>query len=236
MQGLGAAVLERLRIAGDETVLDAGCGSGRVTELLAERLPEGRVIGVDASPSMIEAAGERLQGLVEAGRVTLRCADLLELELDTPVDAVLSTATFHWIADHDRLFERVRAALRSDGQFVAQCGGEGNIDVLRAHAREVTEREPYAQHFAAWRAPWNYAPAELTSARLERAGFAEAECWLEPSPQRPEEPRAFLSIVLAPHCQLLPQELREPFMDDVLAKVGEPVIVDYVRLNIDARA
>ncbi|MDQ6811294.1 MAG: methyltransferase type 11, partial [Actinomycetota bacterium] len=77
----------------------------------------------------------------------------------------------------------------------------------------------------------------ITRERLLRAGFSQAECWLAPAPQEPEQPREFLAtIVLGPHVQRLPAELRDPFMDDVLAAVGEPVIVDYVRLNIDATA
>ncbi len=239
MEALGLEVLERLELHGDETVLDAGCGSGRITQALIERLPRGRVIAVDESTSMVDAARQRLQGSAAAGadRVDLRVADLLELELEQPVDAILSTATFHWIADHDRLFRGLRAALRPGGRLVAQCGGEGNIDVLRGTANEVLANEPYAQHFADWRAPWNYAAAGETHARLLAAGFASADCWLTPAPRQPEDPREFLAtIVLGPHVQQLPAELRERFMDDVLAELGEPVVVDYVRLNIDAVA
>jgi trans-aconitate 2-methyltransferase len=101
----------------------------------------------------------------------------------------------------------------------------------------VLAHEPYAEHFADWQAPWNYAGAAITRERLLAAGFDAAECWLQPAPRQPEDPRAFLStIVLGPHVQQLPEELREPFMDDVLALLGEPVTVDYVRLNIDAVA
>ena len=232
MEALGLAVLERLELQGDETVLDAGCGSGRITQALIERLPRGRVIAVDESPSMIAAARERL-----GPDPDLRVGDLLELELEEPVDAILSTATFHWIKDHERLFARLHAALGPGGRLLAQCGGEGNIDVLRGRAREVTAREPYAEHFRDWQPPWNYAAAEITRERLLAAGFTSAECWLQPAPREPEDPRAFLStIVLGPHVQQLPEELREPFMDEVLAVLGEPVIVDYVRLNIDAVA
>ncbi len=231
MEELGRQVLARMELRGDELVLDAGCGSGRITELLADLLPHGRVIAVDGSASMVQAARRRLQG------VDVRLMDLLELELEEPVDAILSTATFHWIPDHDRLFARLRAALRPGGRLVAQCGGEGNIDVLRGRARVVCARDPYAEHFRDWRAPWNYAGPDATRRRLLAAGFSRAECWLAPAPKQPEHPREFLAtIVLGPHVQLLPEALREPFMDEVLAELGEPVIVDYVRLNIDATA
>jgi trans-aconitate 2-methyltransferase len=232
MEKLGLEVLDRLELRGDETVLDAGCGSGRITQALIERLPHGRVIALDESPSMIAAARERL-----GPDPDLRVGDLLELKLEEPVDAILSTATFHWIKDHERLFARLHAALEPGGRLLAQCGGEGNIDVLRGRAREVIAREPYAEHFRDWQPPWNYAGPEITRERLLAAGFASAECWLQPAPREPEDPRAFLStIVLGPHVQQLPEELREPFMDEVLAALGEPVVVDYVRLNIDAVA
>ena len=232
MEKLGLEVLDRLELRGDEAVLDAGCGSGRITQALIERLPRGRVIAIDESPSMIAAARERL-----GPDADLRVGDLLELELDEPVDAILSTATFHWIKDHERLFARLHAALSPGGRLLAQCGGEGNIDILRGRAREVLAREPYAEHFAGWQAPWNYAGPAITQERLLAAGFQTAECWLAPAPREPEDPRAFLStIVLGPHVQQLPEPLREPFMDDVLALLGEPVVVDYVRLNIDAVA
>src|SRR6185295_18012947 len=124
MEAMGLEVLARLELRGDETVVDGGCGSGRITAALLERLPHGRVIGVDGAPSMIETARERLG---ERKNLELRVADLCELELDQPADAILSTATFHWIKDHAQLFDRLRAALRGGGRLVAQCGGQGNI-------------------------------------------------------------------------------------------------------------
>jgi trans-aconitate 2-methyltransferase len=188
MEALGRAVLDRMRLRGDETVLDAGCGSGRVTEALLERLPRGRVIAVDASPSMVRAACERFgrpegsgqpEGVLgraiedvaaaSGGRVEVREVDLLELELSEPVDAILSTATFHWISDHDLLFARLRAALRPGGQLVAQCGGEGNIDVLRGVANGVLARDPYAEHFRDWQAALELRWADAT--RETRSGL-----------------------------------------------------------------
>lgn len=238
-QGWGSEVLERLPLAGDERALDAGCGSGRVTEMVLERLPRGHVVAVDASPSMVAKAQQRLAGPGSpyAGRVEVLRQDLAELELEEPVDAVISTATFHWIPDHDGLFDRIHAAMRPGGRFVAQCGGEGNIDGLRWHARAVLAAAPYAEHFQGWHAPWNYAGAEETERRLRTAGFAEARCWLSLAPSSPEEPREFLrTIVLGPHVQRLPEDLRDRFLDEVLERIGEPVVIDYVRLNIEATA
>jgi trans-aconitate 2-methyltransferase len=232
MEALGREVLGRMELRGDELVLDAGCGSGRITEALMQRLPHGRVIAVDESPSMVRAARRRL-----GPGADVRVADLLELELEEQVDAILSTATFHWISDHEALFRRLHAALRPGGRLLAQCGGEGNIDVLRDGARTLLAREPYRPHLDGWRAPWNYAGPRESRERLLAAGFSSAECWLTPAPQQPEHPREFLeTVIFEPQLHELPPELRERFLDELLAQLGEPVVVDYVRLNIDAVA
>jgi trans-aconitate 2-methyltransferase len=245
MEALALEVLARLPLEGDETVLDVGCGSGRVTEALLARLPRGEVVALDANASMVAAAAARLARFVddENGARTstpslqLHLGDVLEAELPSGLDAAFSTATFHWIRDHERLFARLRGALRAGGRLTAQCGGEGNITHLRGEAREVIARDAYAEHFADFEPPWNYAGAARTRERLLAAGFSSAQCWLEPAPKQPEQAREFLStIVLGPHVQHLPEDLRGPFMDEVLERLGEPVIVDYVRLNIDAVA
>jgi trans-aconitate 2-methyltransferase len=233
MEAMGREVLERLPLEGGETVIDAGCGSGRVTEVLVERLPHGRVIGVDASASMIDAASERL-----GGRVELHVADLATFDLGVEADAILSTATFHWIADHDALFARLRAHLRPGGRLVAQCGGHGNIATVHAAARETMATAPYAPHFEGWQGPWNFATPEDTDRRLRAAGFAEARAWLMERPVTPEDAHAYLTeINLGAHLGRLPEDLRAPFVDAVIERLGgAPVTIDYVRLNIDAAA
>jgi trans-aconitate 2-methyltransferase len=227
-------VLARLPLRGDETVLDAGCGSGRVTKLLVERLPEGRVIGVDGSASMVEEARRSLSGYGD--RVALIHSDLLELELDEPVDAVFSNAVFHWVFDHDELFRRLRATLEPGGMLAAQCGGEGNVANWVAAVKRAAEREPFAAHLAERADPWHYATVEETEERLERAGFVDARCWLEDRVVEPEDPRHYVAVVgLAAHHELLPPELREPFTDAVDAELPRPLVLRYVRLNIEAR-
>jgi trans-aconitate 2-methyltransferase len=222
--------LQRLPLAGHEVVLDAGYGSGRVTALLADRVPRGRVCGVDVAPSMAEHARAAL-----GDRATVLCQDLVELELPEPVDAVFSNATFHWIHDHDALFAALHRALQPGGRLVAQCGGRGNIDTFRTTADRVASEAPFAEHFTDWRRPWNYATDTDTTDRLERAGFTES-CWLEPRPVTPGDPRAFVQTVcLVRHLDPLPEELRGPFIDEVLSRCGEPLVLEYVRLNMTAR-
>jgi trans-aconitate 2-methyltransferase len=224
-------VLGRLELRGDETVLDAGCGSGRVTAMLLERLPEGRIVAVDGSPSMIEAARDALPE-----RVDFVVCDLAELELDEPVDAVFSNAVFHWLPDHDRLFERLHAAVRPGGQLIAQCGGQGNVATFRDAMQDVGRREPYAEHIADY-APWNFAAPEETEERLQRAGFADARCWRSESRVEPDDPAGFVSTVcLGSHLDRLPEDLREAYRRHVLARFDGPLALDYVRLNITARA
>jgi trans-aconitate 2-methyltransferase len=233
-QTWGAEILDRLTLRGDETVLDLGCGTGRVTAQLLERLgPEGHVIGVDGSAAMVADAQRRLGG----ERARFLQQDLLELTVEEPADAAVSGATFHWIADHDRLFARIRAALQDGAPFVAQCGGRGNIASIVAVVDDVAAREPFAASFAGWPGPWNYAGPEETVDRLERAGFAVDRVWLNPSPQRPSQPREFLrTVTLGSHLLRLAPELREPFLDAVLDGLGPDPVQDYVRLNIVATA
>ena len=224
----GAAVLDRLPLDGDERVLDAGCGSGRVTELLAERLPDGRVVALDGSSSMIEAARERLAPF--ADRIEYVVADLGEaLRLDGSVDAVLSTATFHWVPDHDALFANLAAVLRPGGWLVAQCGGVGNIASVQRVLAAVGD---------GWLGPTHFEAPMATVGRLDAAGFVDIECWLTDEPTRfePGEPfETYLrTVVLGAHLERLPRDEHAAFIHAVATRMPEPLI-DYVRLNIVAR-
>jgi len=231
---MAAAVLDRLELRGDETVLDAGCGSGRVTRLLLERLPRGGVIAVDASPDMVGHAREELAG----SRAEVRHADLAELRLagGEQVDAVFSNATFHWVPDHDALFARLAEALRPGGRLSAQCGGEGNVAAMHETALAAAEDAGLAARFDGWPRPWNFASPEQTAQRLRRAGFEDVECWLQAWPVAPGEPRVYLETVcLGPHLERLGIDENERFLDAVMSRLGERPVLDYVRLNIVAR-
>ncbi|MGD9695717.1 MAG: methyltransferase domain-containing protein [Thermoleophilia bacterium] len=238
--GWAAPVLDRLPLRGDETVVDAGCGTGRVTRMLAERLPRGRVIAVDGSLSMVEEARRRLADL--APRVEVRHSDLLALTVPEPVDAILSTATFHWIVDHPALFARLHDALAPGGRLVAQCGGHGNIERVLQAAAAIGRLPAYSPHLAGFENRILFADGPTTVLRLEAAGFADARAWLEPAPVHLQDlatgTEFLATVVLRRHLEELPENLREPYARDVARRLRggkRRVPLDYVRLNLEAR-
>jgi trans-aconitate 2-methyltransferase len=224
MTGWGYGVVDRLELRGDERVLDAGCGTGRVTAHLQERLPRGSVVALDGSPAMIDAARERL----ETHRATFLVHDLLDPIPIAPVDAVVSTATFHWVPDHDRLFANLAAVMRPGAPLEAQCGGAGNIANVAAALAAVDVDITWDKVFAT--------PAK-TEERLRRAGFTDINCWLVDAPI--EVPVDQLERYLSTVCigSVLDDVAvadRPAFVAEVARRMDEPRI-DYVRLNISAR-
>ena len=230
----GSGILEHLDATGVATVVDAGCGTGRVTELVLERVPGAHVTAVDGSAQMVEQAKARLAPAIGAGRVDVVHADLTEpllgkLPGGQPVDAVVSTATFHWITDHDRLFANLAEVVRPGGQLVAQCGGAGNLASVYEAMRQAGEP---------WIGPKYYAGAAETARRLEACGFTDVRTWLhdEPTPfDSIEALEEFIgAIVLGAHLERLPESERAPFVHAVASRLPKPEL-DYVRLNIVAR-
>ncbi len=222
----GAEVVGWLELEGDERVLDAGCGTGRVTSMVLSRLPRGHVIALDGSSAMIELARKKLVRFGD--RISFVVADLQQpVPIGEPVDAILSTATFHWVPDHEALFRNLAAAIKTGGQLCAQCGGAGNIATIAAAVSQ-------AGHEMAGK---NFATAEDTRARLEAAGFTDVEVWLhdEPTPVGEADLEPYLdTICLGGLVENMEDDQRAAFVHEVASRLPKPEI-DYVRLNIRAR-
>lgn len=225
-QAWAADVIARLEsVPPDATVLDVGCGTGRVTEALLRLVPRGRVLAIDASQEMVALARQRLRG-----RVEVWCQDVLDLDLEEAVDVVVSTATLHWVSDHRRLWGRLARALRPGGVLEVQCGGEGNINGVR-EVIEAVARD-FAPELVGW-SPWVFAAPRETEGRLRDAGFVDIQCWLEERPTCPQDVGAFVrTSILAAHLERLPEDQRERFAAAVVAGVRLPL--GYVRLNASA--
>jgi len=238
----GKRVLARVSLRGDETVLDAGCGTGRLTRDLLEALPRGRVVALDLSQNMIDAARAYLEPDF-GGRVEFIHCDFLNMPFDQEFDGIFSTASFHWVTDHDRLFQRLHRALRPGGWLCAQCGGGRNIARLLARVQTLITAKPYAELFAGYRFPWEFSDAEIAAARLRSAGFEQIDTSLEQAPTRLDTAAEFQrfveSVILHRHLERIPTpELRQNFLAELTRQAAEddpPFLLDYWRLNLQAR-
>lgn len=228
----GPLTIGRLQLAGDESVADIGCGTGRDAEQLLQALPAGRVLAIDGSQQMLAQTRSRLAS--HGNRVEIVQADLRDpapagLAGHPPVDAVLSVATLHWLPDHAQVFRTVAGLLRPGGQFVAEAGGRGNIASIVAVLTELGASDGTGI--------WNFADVPQTTEKLAAAGFGQIEVNLQPDPARlaaGDQFEAYLAtVVLGVHLRELPAHERAPFVRAVASRLAEPV-VDYVRLQIRA--
>jgi trans-aconitate methyltransferase len=238
----GQKVLNRLQVAGDERAIDAGCGSGRLTGELMERLPAGRMVAIDRSWNMLMTARANLRPVL-GSRVSFVQVSLPDMPFSNWADLVFSTATFHWVKDHPALFTGIFRTLRPGGKLHAQCGGGPNL----AHAHELAEQAmhsaSFAQYFNDWPGPWEFAGAEVTADRLMTAGFVDIDTNLEEAPTTlasEADYREFVTTVIYhPHLERLPNaEMRQAFIDRVTelsAQEATPFTLDYWRLNMSAR-
>jgi trans-aconitate 2-methyltransferase len=228
----GVEILARLGDLGPGTVLDAGCGSGRVTEVLLGTSPQISVVALDASASMLEQARCRLARF--EGRVSYAQGDLDgdiagALLSSDPFDAVLSTGTFHWVKDPAGMYKKLFDLLVSGGRLVAQCGGAGSVAAVRRILDEIG---------VAWSALTRYANDAETATWLADAGFVDVWTWLSDEPVEFADQESLVDYllggVLAPYVGDRQAEEQRRISERVASGLDE-LILRFVRLNILAR-
>jgi len=233
----GHRVLDRLHPAHGERILDIGCGSGRLTAAILARAPSAWVTAIDRSWTMIVEAQRHL-----GGGPRFVQADGARLPFLTSFDAVFSTATFHWVPDHPRLFSEIHRVLEPGGRLVSQAGGGPNLARLYERTTSLARQPEFAPHFEGWTDPWTFAGVDDTIDRLERAGFSKASVWLESTPTAFPDPASYSEFVatvcLRHQLNRLPEQKRGAYVARLteIAADDEPrFTLDYWRLNIDAR-
>ncbi|HEY0872105.1 MAG TPA: methyltransferase domain-containing protein [Vicinamibacterales bacterium] len=232
----GLRVLDRLLPAPGERILDIGCGTARLTAAIRSRVPSVHVSGLDRSWTMIREAAR-----VQDRRIGFVHADATRLPFFTRFDAVFSTATFHWIPDHERLFGEIHRVLVPGGRLVAQAGGGPNLARLYERSAALAEGE-FPEFFAGWTNPWYFAGVEETHARLKEAGFNKADVWLESTPTVMPDAATFTEFIAAVclrhQLDRMPAATRRAYLDRIVEQAAAddpPYVLDYWRLNIDAR-
>jgi trans-aconitate 2-methyltransferase len=236
----GLKLIETLALRGDETVLDAGCGSGRLTAELLKRLPQGRVIAADLSENMLRSARELLEPQF-AEKVTFLHSDLRDLTIESGADVVFSAATFHWISERGRMFKRVFAALRSSGRLVAQSGAVGSLTRFWEIADVVCSGEPFAEHLAGFTRQQNYLDPDVTANELREAGFNDIDVSIHDAPVQFLNDGMFQQFIrtvnMKNHLERIPEALHERLLREISersAAFDNPLQLDYRRINIRA--
>jgi trans-aconitate 2-methyltransferase len=237
----GLSLLETLQWKGDERVLDAGCGSGRLTEELLHKIPSGEVVALDFSSGMLEQARQRLAKFGE--RVEFILGSLQEFDLAKPVDGIFSNAVFHWVPDHEAMFCCLHRVLRPGGWLVAQFGGVGNLAKTHRRATEVAEQDRFRAHLKGRRESAHFEDLADTRKRMEAAGFAVSEAKLHtvvPRFEHKERYEAFLrTVVLHETTAKLPKALQGEFLEQISSRTWRDegaYSLDYVRLTVRAKS
>jgi trans-aconitate 2-methyltransferase len=238
----GKKVLSRLTLRGDELLLDAGCGTGRLTAELLQALPRGRVVALDVSQNMSRSAREFLQPQFSQ-RAQVVTADLLDLPFAPAFDGIVSTAAFHWVLDHDRLFRGLFQSLRPGGWLQAQCGGGANLARLREGMATLALCPKYAPFLANFPSPWLYQNAEDAAKTLLRVGFVDVQTNLEAAPTLLDDRRHYMeflkTVIVRTHLDRIPEpDLRAQYVSDLADQAAAddpPFMLDYWRLNLSAR-
>ena len=201
------------------------------------------IVGADISQNMVQTAWEYLRSDVST-RVSLVAADLLHLPFEHAFDGIVSTAAFHWVKDHDRLFASLRRTLRNGGWLHAQCGGGPNLARLRQRVARLAQIPPYAPYLAEFTEPWFFADAGQAADILRRAGFTNVETSIEAAPTVLDDAQHYIgfvsSIILRTQLRELPSgDLRSQFMAELAGLAGgdnPPYLLDYWRLNLGGNA
>lgn len=237
-------LIARLKLRGDEHILDVGCGVGKITAELASAVPRGLVVGMDASAEMIGFARRKFSA-AEIPNLKFQIADAREINFKNEFDVVFSNAALHWVDDHEAILRGAASVLKAGGRLAIYCGGKGNAhDVFLAFRPEMRQKR-WREFFRKMPLPYFfYTPADYEK-WLPQAGFSIQRLQLMPKDATYAGTvgfAAWLRTTWLPFVQRVPEDLREEFIAAVTQRyvakhppdVAGPIRVRMVRLEIDA--
>jgi len=199
-------LIEKIGINGDESILDVGCGDGKITDYLSA-LTQGKVVGVDLNADMIAFAQATFE------RAIFMQMDAQKLEFEERFDIVFSNAALHWVSNHEAVVSGIYRALKPGGKAILQMGGYGNAhEIFDALESVVSE---FLEYFDGFVSPYTFCSDSTYEQLLENAGFSRYRAELIPKDMIHTDTVAFrgwLETTWFPYIQRIPEEMREVFI------------------------
>lgn len=217
-QEWGEKLIAELDLNGNEAILDLGCGDGITTEKLAHCVPEGRVVGIDASHGMIESAKQR-----EKDNLLFCVLNINDMDYRSTFDLIISNATLHWVKDHRRLLGNCHRALKLNGMVRFNFAGEGNCQNFFKVIREAMGEKKYCGYFKTFEWPW-YMPAVTEYKTIaDQSDFAEINVWGENADRYFPDAEAMSKWIdnpsIVPFLNQIPQENKASFREFVIDRM-----------------
>lgn len=211
----GNSLISELSLRGNEAILDLGCGDGILTEQLAQLVPNGTVLGIDASAGMIATAQKRGKN-----NLAFIQMDINTMHFQNKFDVIFSNAALHWIKDHKTLLQNTVNALKNGGTILWDFAGDGNCSNFFAVMREKMQSGKYKKYFSHFEWPW-YMPAKKDYAQaVADAGFANYNI------TEVNRDRFFSSAdemikwidqpSIVPFIRMIPNEIKAEFREEVI--------------------
>lgn len=237
----GARLIEELELQGNESVLDLGCGDGTLTAQIAELLPTGRVIGIDASRGMIDAAQPKARE-----NLSFVCMDINCLDFSAEFDVIFSNATLHWLKDHGRLYQRLGKSLRDGGRIRFNFAGEGNCSNFLRVIREAMSRGDFAEYFADFQWPWYMPTIDEYATLVESTGLTDVDVWGENADRFFADVDTMVRWIdqpsIVPFLASIPEKQKSDFREFVVRRIIEETKLDdgrcfetFRRINLYAK-
>lgn len=235
-------MLAKLDLEGSEHLLDIGCGDGKITYAIAQKLHKGRVVGIDRSPGMIRLAKE----LYDLPHLSFSIMDAAELSVLGKFDVAFSNAALHWVNDHQAVLAALKNQLRRHGKLLFQMGGYGNAQEVLEVVEQLTASEKWKNSFADFQFPYRFCKVEDYEKWLPQAGYEPRRIELlvkDMVHDNGEEMKGWLRTTWFPFTDCLAGQEKEEFLNLVVQKYCESHPVDsagrihvrMVRLEVEAR-
>jgi trans-aconitate 2-methyltransferase len=237
----GRKLLEKRSWVGNEIVMDAGAGSGNLTKILADKVPNGKIYAVDADSNMIQQAKYNLSGYKN---VQVIHASMEDVNLPTELDVIFSNAALHWVLDQEGIFSHFWRLLKPNGgELLLDYGGHGNLDRMISIIFKLKQSDQFREHFVNWKKSWYFPKPDETEKQLHKLKFGDIQVSLLTQttifPDRQSFATFVKTVIMKPILGYVPNDKkREEFLHALLnefERSGWGWSLDFVRLSVSAR-